>query len=362
MNARSILQSVAWLGWMGLAFASLGKEAIWMRGVDLPTPMFGLSTCVVDGKIYATGGGQAKYGPYFPTLEVYDPVMGTWTRKASMPTARNGQTGVAVGDKVYVIGGEPRAQASLPTVEAYDPATDTWTQKANMPTRRTFACAAAANGKIYIFGGIIAGEPADPDWNTRIVEEYDPPMDHWTRKADMPTPRAGAAAAVVDGKIYVVGGVSGGLLNQPVGAVEEYDPATNTWTRKVDMPTPRVFLSVTAVGDRIYAIGGMAYASAVFSTVEEYHPATNTWTSDPGMPTARYMHATCAVNGKIYAIGGSNSLSTWSGLSIVEEYDLTPPPPDFNGDSMVDGKDMTPGTFFFGLIDDVRIYDRAVCP
>jgi hypothetical protein len=26
------------------------------------------------------------------------------------------------------------------------------------------------------------------------------------------------------------------------------------------------------------------------------------------------------------------------------------------------GKDMTPGTFFTGLIDDVRIYDRAVRP
>ncbi len=196
------------------------------------------------------------------------------------------------------MGGEPSAQASIHTVEEYDPATDTWTQKANMPTRRTFLCAAAVNGKIYAIGGVIAGEPADPDWDTRAVEEYDPATDTWTRKADIPTQRSSAAACVVNGKIYVIGGVIGNLHNAPISTVEEYDPATDTWTGKANMPTARVWASTSVVYGKVYAIGGANYpSSTVFSSVEEYDPTTDVWTTKPDMPTARHMLSTSEVNG-----------------------------------------------------------------
>ena len=38
------------------------------------------------------------------------------------------------------------------------------------------------------------------------VEAYDIPTDTWTTIADLPTPRKAASAAVVDGKVYVIGG------------------------------------------------------------------------------------------------------------------------------------------------------------
>jgi hypothetical protein len=47
----------------------------------------------------------------------------------------------------------------------------------------------------------------------------------WTQKTDMPTARILAGSAVVDGKIYVVGGrsVSSGISKN----MEEYDPAAD---------------------------------------------------------------------------------------------------------------------------------------
>ena len=42
----------------------------------------------------------------------------------------------------------------------------------------------------------------------------------WTQKADMPTARVGAVSAVVDGKIYVIGGGPGWYVSTKV--VEEY--------------------------------------------------------------------------------------------------------------------------------------------
>jgi len=108
------------------------------------------------------------------------------------------------------------------------------------------------------------------------------------------------------------------------------------WTQKVDMPTARFGLTSNVVEGKIYVIGGY-YAGALSAIVEQYDPAKDTWTRKAGMPTARWALSTSAVNGKIYAIGGA---SNRVGLRIVEEYDLILPPPDFNGDGLVDIKDL----------------------
>jgi len=81
--------------------------------------------------------------------------------------------------------------------------------------------------------------------------------DTWTQKADMPTPRWNHSAAVVNGNIYVIGGVASepSFLNgKELSVVEEYDPATDTWTRKADMPAPRGYLTKSnpVVDGKIY--------------------------------------------------------------------------------------------------------------
>src|SRR5207244_10838887 len=77
----------------------------------------------------------------------------------------------------------------------------------------------------------------------------DPATDGWRELAPMPTPRGGGVAAVVGGKIYVIGGAgptpdaSAPTIRprQPqrsLGTVEEYDPATNKWRSRAPMPPP----------------------------------------------------------------------------------------------------------------------------
>jgi len=52
----------------------------------------------------------------------------------------------------------------------------------------------------------------------------------------MPTARWSPVTAVVDGKIYAIGGVGGSAK------MEMHDPAADTWAIRADMPTGRVFL------------------------------------------------------------------------------------------------------------------------
>jgi len=94
---------------------------------------------------------------------------GEWTKKADMPTARDGLSTSVVDGKIYAIGGAVVINIVLPTVEVYDPAIDKWMKGSDMPTPRMFFSASEVRGKIYAVGG---SKVADVPLSTG--EEYMP--------------------------------------------------------------------------------------------------------------------------------------------------------------------------------------------
>ena len=134
-----------------------------------------------------------------------------------MPSPRWGLSTSVVNGKIYAIGGTPNGIESLRTVEVYDPATNTWGQRAEMPTPRWGLSASAIHGKIYAVGGTQNGRDG-----LQSVEIYDPKTDTWTKAPDMPTARANLATSAVNGKVYAIGG-SQGLLRRALSTVEAYD-------------------------------------------------------------------------------------------------------------------------------------------
>lgn len=330
-----------------VAVLGLPAQGGWTRKADMPTARVGLAACVVDGKIYALGGAprnQVVVG----TVEQYDPATDTWTTKASMRTPRAFFGASVVNGKIYVVGGWAQSGAYLSSCEEYDPVANTWTTKAGMSTARCFLSTVAVDGKIYVIGGGTRSDSVNlPTLALQTVEVYDPATDTWTRKADMPRPGGTGSCCVTDGIIYYAGGGNTSIIgtgsDRGVPLVDAYDPATDTWMTTAPMLTARAFFSACATNGAICAIGGCvtgAYDSSETSSVETYDPATDTWSWMPDMQFKRKGLASAAVNGKIYAIGGVPNAGWDPALSIVEEYDLTPPPPDFNGDGIVDIKDL----------------------
>jgi hypothetical protein len=87
----------------------------------MPTKRGLLSTFVVNEKIYAIGGSTfSSSGLGLPTVEVYDPVTDSWEKKTDMPTGRHMFAGGMVDGKIYVIGGKS-GPLCLSSVEEYDP-------------------------------------------------------------------------------------------------------------------------------------------------------------------------------------------------------------------------------------------------
>jgi len=70
-----------------------------------------------------------------------------------------------------------------------------------------------------------------------------------------------------------------------------------------------------------------------------YEAATDTWMETTSLPDFRAELTTSVVNGKIYAIGGTPRSHNCQATSTVYELSLDYPPPDFNGDGVVNGAD-----------------------
>src|SRR5690348_4417292 len=101
-GARTILAVIFTLLVGPCTVRLFAQDGVWTTKAPMPTPRFGLSTCVVNGIIYAIGGGHTGL---FQTVEAYDPATNTWTTKAPMPTARYDFSTSAVNGIIYAVGG-----------------------------------------------------------------------------------------------------------------------------------------------------------------------------------------------------------------------------------------------------------------
>lgn len=194
-------------------------------------------------------------------------------------------------------------------------AVDAWSTKAQIPTPRAGAAVAAVNGQLYVATGF-TGSAA-----TNAVEAYDPATDMWSIKAPIPTARAYAGAAGINGKLYVVGGC-GSNQDCRIGTtnvLEVYDPATNTWASKAPMPTARSAFAVGVIGNKLYVAGGVQACPPCVGApaLEVYDPATDTWTTKAPLPTSRNSVGATVINGQFYVVGGSASVGV---TGVVEVY------------------------------------------
>lgn len=190
-----------------------------------------------------------------------------------------------------------------------------WTERAAMNEPRYGFGSAVVNGKIYAIGG------RNKEGLLSSVEVYGKDTGKWEKAEPMPTPRSGVQVTVLGGKIYAIGG-SAGSETAPNGAAdttaaERYDPTSGKWTVLPSMQTGRSLYRLAAANGKIYSVGGSGDGT-VLPDVEEYDPDSNTWAERQPMAEARMNFGLESIDGKLYAIGGSGPLDV---VSSVEMYD-----------------------------------------
>jgi N-acetylneuraminic acid mutarotase len=254
------------------------------------------------------------------SVEQYDPNSNSWmtisdyVSTGGLPSFSNGV--VAFQDKIYVI------EAGSPTL-IYDPSANSWATGNSIPESIEGGKAAVVGEKIYVIGGnyqtLTSNFFVIPSNSTHV---YDPLTNSWSTMAPIPVPVTGCALAVLDNKIYVIGGgpQSYGTANSS-SMVQIFDPAQNKWTMGVSLPNgvygaAACATSGTLVPERIYVVGGnLFYANSAFDAYQSggqnvrlnqvYDPENNSWSLAAPMTYPCGGGSLVNLNDTLFIIGAS---------------------------------------------------------
>jgi hypothetical protein len=245
--------------------------------------------------------------------------LGAWIPVANYPipiednaAARDPATG-----KVYSVGGyDASANVNTNVGFMYDPKVDGWYFIAYMAKGRASPAAAFINGRLYVTNGwgSFGGNPV------ARLGIYNPETDTWSKGAKNPVPAGGGSTgAVLDGKMYVVGGCKNSSCDPNLSAVEVYDPNTGKWSAAANYPHAVSFVSCGAIAGRLYCAGGTrAGAGDQYQDGYGYNPETNEWTPIKDMPIGLWGSGFAAANGLLLVSGGiTNNNSAISAQSFA---------------------------------------------
>jgi len=210
------------------------------------------------------------------------------------------------GNQPAVVTAEPGA-ADLPgapvdparpgqPATAVPSAVTAWRARAAAPTSRQEVAGAVVDGRIWVVGGLTAG-----DASTK-VEAYDPAADRWTAGPDLPLALHHLAVVAYRDEVVVVGGFGRGAADLYDGPTDRVLALRNgAWVDLPRLRRPRGAAAAAVVGDRIVLVGGRDDDGLIGPT--EVFDGTS-WTDAAAIPTPRDHLAAASDGQAVYAVGG----------------------------------------------------------
>lgn len=175
-----------------------------------------------------------------------------------------------------------------------------------------FPAIARVGRKIYILGGNAGSYTSGM---VKTISAYDIDTGEIsTLSATLSVSRMYAYCAAVNGKIYLIGGMTGGSTSAS-NTIEVFDPTTNAVTSRTNLPTAfraNNCNSCVVVGSKIYIMGYL-YSSGTYNLSILYYDTENDTVVDTGKKCITGNAACVYVNGKIYGFGGVSSGGSFSG-------------------------------------------------
>ena len=244
--------------------------------------------------VWALGGTDAAGLPGALAVERLDG--DGWEDVATLPgDGLNAPVAGSLDGRIYVLGGfGTTTNDATPAVHVYDVEAGTWSEAAPLREPRGGHAAAVVDGKIHVVGGGNSVSTLD------LHSVYDPASDSWSEAAPLPRAKGGPAAVVHDGRLWVIGGRSG---SDDLGGVDIYDPETDTWT-----PVRRrccggcMAPSCGTAGGVV--VGGELQARGK-ALAEVLRLEDGEWTRATPLPAPRAFARAVVVDGAVLLVGGS---------------------------------------------------------
>ena len=254
----------------------------------------------------------------------------TWHPLANITIARRQEhsTVFLPPDSILTIGGITGDNAFTTTdlVQRYSISHNTWEDTLPpLPTALNHPNAAVVDGTLYVFGGLAqtpeAWSAVGDSW------KYDDTLKEWISIAPVPEPRGSAAVGVFDGKVVLTGGLKRIQLVSPYGqdtvdTVSIYDVAKDEWipvpSNASTIPDTRDHACAAVIDRHFYILGGRErgqFSGKATVLVLDLDDIDAGWKVGPAdMPTPRPGLSCGAVGSKIYTFGGEGNLRVESGV------------------------------------------------
>ncbi|XP_060893504.1 kelch-like protein 22 isoform X2 [Labrus mixtus] len=184
--------------------------------------------CVLGGHIYAIGGRD--YSNELDTVEQYDPRTNKWEFVSPLKREVYAHAGIVLDGKMYITCGR-RGGAYLRETYCFDPVANHWTACAEGPVERAWHGMAAVNGRIYVIGG--SNDKCQYRRDVLKVACFDPEVNSWSLMTPLPAGHGEPGVAVLENKIYVLGGRSHDKGNR-MKYVHVYNTDTDEWEFDAD--------------------------------------------------------------------------------------------------------------------------------
>lgn len=219
--------------------------------------------------------------------------------------------------------GSTTLAATGPTPSGTGIAKITWSTVTAAPIPRNEGMSAVVNGKMYVFGGVDSQGPI------LRSDVYTPGSNSWSRLPDLPK-RITHAQPVVDGQyVWLVGGYVGtGNGWEQLWATREvwrFDTVSQKWSAMAQLPTARGSGASVLLGRNLHYFGG---GDSSRRDVSEHYvlnldDTSAGWSQRAAMPNARTHLAGAVIGGRIYAIGGQHGVDNAAVCQTeVDVYDL----------------------------------------
>ena len=279
----------------------------WHDAAAIPHPADHLAAASDGTYLYAVGGQKLTSAADIAAVQRFNPATGQWAQLPPMPRAATGLGAAVIGRQLITLGGE-NLLSVFRTVRAYNLDTRKWSSLPGLLEARHGMGVAAIGSTLYAIDG--AAQPGHKA-STRAVQVLTVPRPSaqlagaWRWGHDTPFAVQHLPAAVLAGRIWVAGGLTG--AQRATRKTEVYDPTVRTWGSGPLLPIALNHAMMVTYRHTLWVIGGFvprggnptAGASARVLMLSEDH-----WIDGPALHHARAAGAAAVVGRKIVVVGG----------------------------------------------------------
>ena len=268
-----------------------------LQGTSTELPRMNLpraesASCVYNGDVIVAGGWDGQDGTDLIEILKMNQHPLRWTMfDGKLPVKLLGHDVTVYQDKLYIIGGDNRNEMKKSDAIYELALAPPYTVKllARMPQPRRNHRAEIVNGKLFILGGLTTGFSKDV---TDSVDVYDFIRNEIKPYPSLPEPVSRMSTVTWGNTIIVVGGVD--KNDQDLNDVIIYHIETGRSERLPSLKHKRRGASAVIMHDVIVVLGGWNKEEGYLNSVESFTMGDDQWKELPGMKEKR-CYATAVV-------------------------------------------------------------------